>query len=223
MEGAWTVDYADDIEIEITVGGEIFQETVGAEGGEVTIAYKGAELSFDIDCGRPEVLCPSEAWPTEIEIEQREVAKEHQIFVTLPMQKCDGTLAEPDASECGEGTLNPECESVCDGETVIEEREAFGVIGETGDSFRLYLGAGIATNGVNCLALAWSVADAEISSEGEETEEWRGLEMENGEVTLGYAGGCFWVTQADTDPEIEAAAVGASVKFKTGFTAKRSE
>lgn len=223
VAGSWAVTYDDALEVEIKVGGEVFKETLGAQGGEVTIEYAGAQLTFDIDCGRPEILCPSEAWPAEVEIEQREVSKEHQMVMTLPMQSCDGVLRAPEDAECGEGTANPECESVCDGELVIEEREAFGVIGETGESFRLYLGAGLATNGLNCAALAWSVADAEIVSEGEGTEEWHGHAFEDGVVTLGYAGGCLWVADEDADADVEAAVIGASITFKTGFTAERIE
>lgn len=221
MVGTWSIDYADDIAIEINLGGTIYNETVGPQGGTVTIEHKGLPISFDIDCSREDVLCPSEAWPTTIDIEQREVTREHQIVVTLPMQDCSGTRVAPDAETCGEGTLNPDCDEVCDGETIIDEREVFGVIGEQGDSFRLYLGAGVATNGFNCAALAWSVADADITSDGEDTDEWRATAMKNGTVTLGYGGGCLWAGQADADPEVEAAVLSASVTFTTSFTGAR--
>lgn len=221
MAGTWAIDYADDIEIEINLGGSVYQEKVGPEGGTVTIQHAGVPISFDIDCAREDVLCPSEAWPTSVEVEQRESTREHQMVVTLPMQSCAGTLVAPDAASCGEGTLNPECEEICEGDTLIEEREVFGVIGEEGESFRLYLGAGVATNGFNCAALAWSVADADIVSDGEGTDAWSATAMENGTVTLGYGGGCLWAGQADTDPEIEAAVLSASVTFTTSFTGKR--
>jgi hypothetical protein len=71
------------------------------------------------------------------------------MIVTLPMQTCEGQLRAADPDECGEGTNNPECEAVCDGEIRVDEQERFGVIGEAGESFRLYLGAGVATNGFN--------------------------------------------------------------------------
>jgi hypothetical protein len=221
VTGPWAITYGDDIDVEINLGGTVYREKVSAEGGAVTVVYKGTPISFDIDCSRPEVLCPSESWPKTIEIEQREAKAEHQMIVTLPMQRCDGTLIDPKAESCGEGTLNPDCEQVCDGETVIEEREAFGVIGEAGESFRLYLGAGVATNGFNCAALSWSVADADLVTEEEGTEAWRATEMENGTVTLGYGGGCFWVGQVDSDPELEGVVLSASVTFTTPFTGSR--
>ena len=78
--------------------------------------------------------CPS--WPNQAGKSRRK-------------QTCSGTTVKPDPSTCGAGTLNPDCTPVCNGEVKVTETQAFGVIGETGDSFRLYLGGGIATNGLN--------------------------------------------------------------------------
>src|SRR5688572_3056356 len=145
------------------------------------------------------------------------------MIFTLPTQSCDGALRAPSDDECGAGTLNPDCESVCDGDIRIRETERFGVIGEDGDSFRLYLGAGIATNGINCALLGWSVADAELQTEGRDTEGWEATSMSNGLVTVGYAGGCLWIGDPDMDQELEALVIGASVEFTTGFTATRRD
>lgn len=222
VAATWAIEYEDQIGVEIRIGGAVYTSSIGLEGGEVTIEHEGQPLTFDLDCSRPEIVCPGEAWPSTVEIEQRSADYEHQMVVTLPMQKCLGTIRDAEPSECGPGTNNPECDDVCDGEVTVEEKEAFGVIGEDGDSFRLYLGAGIATNGLNCALLATSVADANLSTQGEGTTEWTATSMTEGVVTVAYSGGCLWVGDVSADPGLEAAIIGASVTFTVGFTGQRS-
>jgi hypothetical protein len=223
ISGTWSIAYADELGVEINIGGEIHQEKVGPDGGQVTIEYKGIPLTFDLDCTREDIVCPSEGWPASVGVEQKSAEYAHQMIVTLPRQTCTGEMVDPAPDACGAGTLNPECDPVCDGEVKVDEDEAFGVIGEEGESFRLYLGGGIATNGLNCAMLSYSVADADLVTEGEDTDAWRVTAMNDGEVTIGYAGGCLWVANIDMDPEIEAAAIGASLKFTTAFTGQRAE
>ena len=111
---------------------------------------------------------------------------------------------------------------MCDGEVNVVERETFGVIGEDGSSFRLYLGAGIATNGFNCALLGVSLADADLDSDGSSQDgDWTAVAMDSGLVTVAYAGGCLWAGDPDMDQELEALVVGASVTFRTGFTGER--
>jgi len=147
VTGDWAITYDDRIAVEVDIGGAHYEQDVPATGGTIEIVHDGRTIDFDLDCARPEVVCPSEAWPDEVAIEQRNVELEHRMIVTLPTQSCDGTLRAPSSDECGDGTLNPDCDSVCDGDIRVGDTERFGVIGEEGDSFRLYLGAGIATNG----------------------------------------------------------------------------
>ena len=45
--------------------------------------------------------------------------------------------------------------------------------------------------------------------------------MDNGEVVVGYAGGCLWAGDPDDDGTIEGLVIGAKVRFTTGFTAER--
>lgn len=222
VTGAWAIEYEDQIGVEIRIGGAVYSSTVGLEGGAITIEHEGQPLTFDLDCSRPEIVCPGEAWPATVRIDQRNADYEHQMVVTLPMQRCLGTIRDADPSECGPGTNNPECDDVCDGEVSVDDEEAFGVIGEEGDSFRLYLGAGMATNGLNCALLATSVADARLETEGAGTAEWSATEMTEGVVTVAYAGGCLWVGDVTADPGLEGAIVGASVTFTVGFTGRRS-
>jgi len=222
VSGDWRIAYDDTIGVEVVIGGSVYTAELGTQGGAFTINHQGQPIVFDLDCDRPEVLCPSEVWPEQVSIEQRSLRREHQMIVTLPIQECQGieVAASPDA--CGPDTDNPDCDPVCDGEIVVSEQEAFGVIGESGETFRLYLGGGIATNGFNCALLGWSVADADLTSGGSaDTDDWTAIAMERGLVTVGYAGGCLWAGDPDADGDLEALVLGASVRFTTGFTGDR--
>ncbi len=222
VNGWWDVTYDDTIGVEVKIGAAVYTRELGAQGGVIDITHEGRPLRFDLDCGRPEVLCPSEAWPTSVLAEQRDAGFEHRMYVTLPTQRCTGALERPAAGSCGAGTNNPECKDVCTGDVVTENRETFGVIGETGETFRLYLGAGIATNGFNCAVLGWSVADAALRTEGTaDAGDWSAVAMDAGLVTIGYAGGCLWAGDPNMDGQLEALVASASVKFTTGFTADR--
>jgi hypothetical protein len=106
----------------------------GPSGGQVTIDHEGQPLTFDLDCARPEVVCPAEAWPDTVSIDQKNDTYEHQMIVTIPKQTCSGSLVEPDPASCGDGTTNPDCKKVCDGDITVASADAFGVIGEAGDS-----------------------------------------------------------------------------------------
>jgi hypothetical protein len=222
VTGSWGIEYDDRISVEVNIAGTVYEADLPASGGEFTIVHDGRPLTFNLDCSRPEIVCPSEAWPHTVDIEQREEQFEHRMIVTLPMQTCSTPLRAPAEGECGPGTLNPDCDSVCDGEVSVHEQETFGVIGEDGSSFRLYLGAGIATNGINCALLAVSLADADLDNEGSAADgDWTAVAMQSGLVTVAYAGGCVWAGDPDMDAELEAILVGASVTFRTGFTGAR--
>jgi hypothetical protein len=222
VSGVWDIAYDDTLGITVRIGGSVYQSELGAGGGSFTIEHAGRTLVFDLDCARPDVLCPSEAWPTTVSIDQRDVAHEHQMIVELPTQSCAGELHAPDAAQCGAATSNPDCDLVCEGEVAVDTTERFGVIGESGDSFRLYLGAGVASNGFNCALLGISLADAAIASEGSrDGDDWRAVAFDDGLVTVGYAGGCLWAGDPDMDGELEALVLGASIELTTGFTGSR--
>lgn len=222
VNGVWEVTYDDQLDVEVTIGGSVYTAELGAAGGVVRITHDGQPLEFDLDCERPDILCPSEAWPETVTAEQRDAVYPHRMIVTLPQQTCTGALVAPDPAECGAGTLNPDCDDVCTGDVVVTERETFGVIGESGETFRLYLGGGIATNGINCALLGWSVADAHLDTVGSAADgDWAATGMSAGLVEIGYAGGCLWAGDPDMDGDLEALVLGASIKFTTGFTATR--
>jgi hypothetical protein len=219
VAGVWNIEYDDRIGVEVKIGGAVYTEELGAAGGAITINHAGKPYTFELDCSRPDIVCPSEAWPERVVIEQRNTQREHQMIVNLPAASCDGALEKPAIGECGAGTSNPNCDLVCEGDVQIATSEAFGVIGETGDSFRLFLGGGIVTNGINCAMLGYSLADADLVTENRDQPDWEATAMERGLVTIGYAGGCLFV--GDVNGEDGLVAVGAEVKFTTGFTGSR--
>ena len=144
------------------------------------------------------------------------------MIVTVPVQRCSGTLRNASAAECGTGTDNPACDQVCDGEITVTPTETFGVIGESGSTFRLYLGGGIASNGINCALFGWSVADADLATIGSSMDgDWEAVGMDAGLVTIGYTGGCLWAGDPDADGDVEALVLSPSIRFTTGFTADK--
>jgi hypothetical protein len=216
VRGTWGIEYDDRIGVEVKIGGAVYTEELGAGGGSVTINHAGRPYTFDLACSRPDIVCPSEAWPNQVVIEQRNIDRQHQMIVNLPAAKCSSELTQPAPGTCGAGTSNPNCDLVCGGDVTIRTTESFGVIGEAGESFRLYLGAGVVTNGINCAMLGYSLADADLVTEGKGEEAWEATEMERGLVTIGYAGGCLFA--GDINGEDRAVVIGAEVKFTTGFT-----
>ncbi len=221
MTGQWDVEYDDRLDVEITIGGAVYEASLGATGGVVDINHEGQPFQFDLDCAREDVVCPSEVWPAAVGFRQDDPRYTHRVWMQVPKQVCDAELVDPEPTECGEGTANPDCEQVCSGEMVTEDVEAFGTIDEAGESFQVGLGAGVATNGVNCALIGGSYAQGELETTGgEETEDWTAIST-TGDVVAIYTGACLWVADANMDGENEALALGATVRFATGFTAKK--
>jgi len=216
VRGTWGVTYDDTIGVEVKIGGAVYNAELGAAGGSFTINHNGQPYTFNLDCSRPDIVCPSEAWPGSVVVEQRDVQHQHQMVVDLPQATCAGDLSEPAPGTCGAGTSNPNCDLVCGGDVTVKTAQAFGVIGEAGDSFRLYLGGGIVTNGINCAMLGYSVADADLATTGTKGQDWEATAMQSGLVTIGYSGACLFAGQMDGTNQ--ALLVGAEVKFTTGFT-----
>lgn len=222
MAGDWAVSYGDTLGIEITVGGVVYDAELGAAGGTFTVDHEGTPLTFDLDCSRQAVVCPSEVWPATVTIRQDVEQFPHRMFLQVPKQECDGTPVDPDPADCGAGTHNLECEPVCMGEVVTVTREAFGVIDEPGESFTMLIGGGIATNGINCVLLGLSVATGDLVTTGSATEEpWTATDITGGQIVTGYSGGCLWAGDPSMDGELEALVLGASVKFTVGYSATR--
>ena len=221
--GDWSIQYDDALAVQITIGGATYDATLPPEGGTVMVEHGGFTIPFTLDCSLPEIVCPSEAWPTTVAAEQRDPEHPHQMWVTIPGQRCMGSMVTADPAQCGAGTLNPDCEDVCDGGVTTADHDTFGVIDEPGESFDLLLGAGVATNGVNCVLLGLSAAHADITSTGSAAAgDWRAQSFDAGQVAVGYAGGCLWAGDPTMDGELEALVLGASVRFTTGFTGTRA-
>ena len=64
VRGTWDIAYDDTIGIEVKIGGAVYNAELGAQGGSFTINHQGKPYTFDLDCARADVVCPSEAWPT---------------------------------------------------------------------------------------------------------------------------------------------------------------
>ena len=222
MNGTWAVEYGDSLEVEITIGGALYTSELGLQGGTIDIEHDGQPLSFDLNCEDEDIICPSEVWPAEVDLEQREPQYPHRVWMSVPRQECDAELVPADPAECGEDTNNPDCADVCEGEMVTVQDEAFGLINEEGTEMAVLLGASGATNGVNCALLGVSIAAADIVATGsEETADWTGTDLTPGEVVVGYAGGCLWADDVDGDSELEAVVLEASIVFSTDFEATR--
>ena len=224
VDGRWAVAYDDRLEVTVRIGGALYEASLPATGGTVEVEHGGVRIPFTLDCARPEIVCPSEAWPREVTIEERESAYPHRMWVRIPEQVCMGRTVPASQEDCGPDTLNPDCEDVCDGEITTTLHDRFGVIDEPGRRFDLLLGAGVATNGLNCALLGISSAHADIESTGSaETEDWTAQRFRDGEVVVAYGGGCLWAARDSEDEELRALVLGASVTFRTGFTGARAE
>jgi hypothetical protein len=222
VAGAWDVRYGRTFDVAITLGGSRYTATVPETGGMVHVEHGGAGFDFAVDCARPEVVCPSEVWPERVTIEQRDATYRHRVWVTIPSQRCSVAPSAPDPASCGEGTSNPGCDPVCNGEITTTESEAFGVIAEGGRRFELLLGGDVASNGVNCVLLGLSTAEADLVNEGgPSSNDWRSVAMQNGEVRTGYAGGCLWAGDPDMNGETQALVLGATVEISVPFEATR--
>lgn len=222
VTGAWALSYADDLKVEITIGGAVYQETVGVQGGSVTINHDGQPFTFNLNCARPEVVCPSEVWAEQVSFNQKQPNFPRRVWVTIPQHSCDGELIDADPMECGADTANPDCEQVCDGETTTKNVETFGLMTEDGSQLNVFLGAGVASNGINCVALGISGASAEVVAEGSaDSENWTATALANGEIATGYAGGCLWAGDPDDDGTLEAVVLSASITLRTSFTGTR--
>ncbi|MCA9621590.1 MAG: hypothetical protein KC731_21355 [Myxococcales bacterium] len=221
MTGTWDVQYDDQLDVEVTIGGVTHTASTGTQGGLVTIDHDGQPFTFDLRCEREEIVCPSEVWPKSVAFRQDDERYPHRVWMQVTKQECSGEMVAPDMQSCGEGTPNPNCEDVCDGEVQTVTREAFGTIDEEGTRFTLGLGLGAASNGVNCAMLGGSYVDGDLETTGDADSDWQAVSS-TGEVVAVYAGGCMWVADANDDGQKEALAVGAQLRFATGFSAEKA-
>lgn len=222
MEGQWSLAWEDNLDVTITIGGAVYEQTLGPQGGAFTIDHEGTPITFDLDCDKPEVVCPSEVWPSSVGLAQKDENLPRNVYVTIPKSECDGEIVPADPAECGAGTPNEDCEDVCEGTVTQADVEVFGLLNKTGDHLTVLLGGGIATNGVNCAMLGLSIADVDVETTGSGEEgDWEAVSFPTAEVVTGYAGGCLWAGDVNDDGTIEGLVVGATVRLATSFTGQK--
>ena len=61
MTGTYAIDYDDSLAVEIAIGGAVYTAEIGIQGGVIEIEHEGQPLTFELDCAREEIVCPSEA------------------------------------------------------------------------------------------------------------------------------------------------------------------
>ena len=221
VTGKWTISYSNTLTVKVNIGGSVYSQNLPGSGGAFSVTHGGKAYAFNLDCSRPEVVCPSEVWPTSVNIDQRDAMYKHRMWVKIPTQQCSGVTTAPQSSQCGSGTPNPECKPVCSGSIVSGSADAFGLISEAGDRFDLLLGGSFASNGVNCALLGISAASAQIGSTGKGID-WQATSMTQGTVKTGFAGGCLWAGALDPlTGKLEALVLGASLEISTPFTGVR--
>ena len=124
MQGSWALSYDDSLDVTVDIGGAVYEQSLGLEGGIISLNHEGMPFEFNLDCTREEIVCPSEAFPRTVDVVQRNETFPRRMFVQIPRQECDSPLVAPNPSECGQDTGNPDCEMVCMGELVTRTQRA---------------------------------------------------------------------------------------------------
>jgi len=228
MAGDWAVTYDDTLAVDVTIGGAVYHQTLSATGGTFHIDHGGMPFDFSLDCARPEVVCPSEVWTSSARVEQRDPMHMHQLTVRIPHQVCMGMLVPACGGDAGmvSGDAGVTCgsEPICEGAIATEYADTIGSIAANNRSFDVFLGAGFASNGLNCALLGVSSARADLVTSGSSADPatWEALETSNGEIRVAYAGGCLWAGDPGMTGEVQALVLGANVVLRTGFHATRA-
>jgi hypothetical protein len=68
FHGVWDVTYDDSVRVEFALGEQQLSTRVEEVGGLVSVRDAGFALDFEVDCTRPELVCPSEVWPRELSL-----------------------------------------------------------------------------------------------------------------------------------------------------------
>lgn len=220
MTGTWALSIDGTFDVDIDIGGAVYNGSLGAAGGVVTVEHDDEDLEFEVDCAADAIVCPNEVFPEEVDVTHR--AAPDRFDITIFEQTCQGDTVDPDPSECGEDTVNPDCEPVCDGTLITRQSSRAGWIveTETGMGIEVLLGGGFTSGGSSCALASWSIAEADLITEGAaEDGDWVATEWTDGLVTAIYSGGCLWAENVDLDPDVEASVINATVTITSGFTA----
>jgi len=68
--GLWDITYDDSVRVEFALGEQQISARVDEGGGRVAVRDAGVALDFEVDCTRPELVCPSEVWPRELSLQK---------------------------------------------------------------------------------------------------------------------------------------------------------
>lgn len=199
--GTWTLTFANDLTTEVNVGGTVYNPTLAGGSTSVTVTHDGKPISYTVDCSKQLVTCPSELLPATVAITQS-VSNPRDISLQVT------------ESECRNGTVT---EGSCSGTLVQTTTTRNGTLTADGTGFTLVLGGGAAA-GANCVLLTLSLAQGDFVTSGT-GDSLRADSIKNGKLTTAVGGGCLVVNKAGLDPAVESAALAASVKLTSSFTA----
>ncbi len=108
VTGNWALSWDNNMDVTITIGGAVYEESLGAQGGVMTIDHEGTPITFELDCSLDVVVCPSEVWPAHMELEQRDEHFPRNVYMTIPISECDGQLTATDPADCSpEAEIGP--------------------------------------------------------------------------------------------------------------------
>lgn len=68
--GEWDVTFDDSMGLELRLGGQVQRTRLAETGGAFALRDAGAGLELEVDCTRPELVCPGEVWPRELVLTQ---------------------------------------------------------------------------------------------------------------------------------------------------------
>lgn len=201
--GTWSLTFANDLTAEVNVGGSVYNPTIGSGATTVSVTHDGKPISYSVDCSKPLVVCPSELLPATVSINQS---------LTDPRN----ISLQVTESECRNGTV---VEGTCSGTLVQTTTTRNGTLSADGTSFTVVLGGGAAAT-TNCVLLTLSVAQGDFTTSGSAASgNLRADSIVNGKLTTAVGGGCVVVNKAGLDPAVETAALAASIKLTSSFTA----
>jgi hypothetical protein len=83
VAGTWDTLFDDVIDVSADVEGEQPEARIGASGGRVAFHDAGAFVELEVDCARPELICPQELLPRELVLDNRsgDLSDDGQRFV----------------------------------------------------------------------------------------------------------------------------------------------
>ena len=66
IDGTWDVTYDDALDVTVRLAEQPITSRVAGQSGRVAMADGGVD--FAIDCGRSDLICPTEVWPRELRL-----------------------------------------------------------------------------------------------------------------------------------------------------------